>query len=232
MIHRTRNDSPAELVEQNRQWVERLDADPLLDYKREWVNFRGTRAYNATREALNGMYNQKCCFCEINTGDRIVEHFEPKSLNNRRMFEYNNLHLICSGCNSKKGKKDVAEVIDPSIDDPSEHLVFKTEEVDFFDGKGRVTIACVDLNRLELKNLRQAMLNELKYNVDSIVGHLSEVLTIGSLQRHLADLQFIRENSFSESSPFSKLLLDNFGQNIDDLEAIINDRIQEIENVA
>lgn len=230
MIHRNRNTPPVELVTRSQDWNNSLGLDPESDFKSEWDSFRRTHIYHDTRALLSEMYSQKCCFCEIKTGDRIVEHFEPKSLSRHRMFEYDNLHLICSGCNSKKSNKTVTEVIDPSVDNPAEHLVFKTQEVVFCDRRGEVTIASVNLNRVELQDLRQAMLHVLKYKIDSIVGHLSEVLTVDSLRRYMADLHFIRQNNFSESSPFSKLLLDNFERNIDDLELIITNRIQEAEN--
>jgi len=97
------------------------------------------------------MQHEKCCYCEMkipNEGHlKAVEHFKPKSVYKSLTNYWGNLLLACAQCNGKKSdgfpvqltdRIDEAKVlytktkmvkgkpvlIDPSKEDPEEHLDF------------------------------------------------------------------------------------------------------------
>jgi predicted ATPase len=92
------------------------------------------------------------------------------------MYEWNNQYYCCANCNKFKatwfpveGKrvkvltpylelitKEKALLIDPCIDKPEEHLIFKENgDVDFLSPKGKTTIEILKLNRSDLILSRQ-----------------------------------------------------------------------------
>ena len=98
-------------------------------------------------------------------------------------YEWNNLYYCCPNCNQYKSSwfpveglrsaigtkyedivgQEAALLIDPCVDKPEDHLTYKENgEVDFLTAKGKTTIEIIKLNRSDLVEARQRMLEELK----------------------------------------------------------------------
>ena len=105
-------------------------------------------------KALWEMQHEKCCYCENKIPEKghskAVEHVVPKSIIKKLTNDWNNLLLACAQCNGKKSdkfplelfkindpkvtviylkkardfKKGAPLLIDPSKEDPEEHLDF------------------------------------------------------------------------------------------------------------
>jgi len=71
-------------------------------------------------------------FCEDSRGTDI-DHFWPKVPYPERTFVWENLLWVCAGCNRKKGTQFVINgegkprLIDPTADDPWDHLFFDSD---------------------------------------------------------------------------------------------------------
>jgi uncharacterized protein (TIGR02646 family) len=109
------------------------------------------------REVLNEMAPgyQRCMYCGDSQGTS-VDHFEPISRNPVRTFDWLNHLLACSFCNSnQKGSRYPVDadgnalLIDPTVDDPFDHLVLSLSAGEYRarTRKGDETIAVLALNR-------------------------------------------------------------------------------------
>ncbi|MED0686107.1 retron system putative HNH endonuclease [Anoxybacillus ayderensis] len=115
------------------------------------------------REALEQMYNGKCCYCENGIGAESYEHIEhlkPKALPkfHKLTYDWNNLHWCCQICNTSKGDQwdDNNPIVDPTIDDPQQLIEFDvvTGEVIARHPRGETTIKHACLNRKKLVESR------------------------------------------------------------------------------
>ncbi len=101
---------------------------------------------------------QRCMYCGDSQGTS-VDHFEPISRNPIRTFDWLNHLLACSFCNSnQKGSRYPVDengdalLIDPTVDDPFDHLVLSLAAGEYRGRtrKGTQTIAVLGLNRAVL----------------------------------------------------------------------------------
>lgn len=105
-----------------------------------------------TLQAMAGGRN-RCMYCEDNEGTDI-EHFWPKSEHPEKAFSWSNYLLACSYCNSncKRTRFPMSngqpELIDPSADDPSQHLRLlpSNGKYNAIGPKGIPSIEIFDLN--------------------------------------------------------------------------------------
>jgi uncharacterized protein (TIGR02646 family) len=109
------------------------------------------------RETLNRMApgHQRCMYCGDSEGTS-VDHFEPIARNPARTFDWLNHLLACSFCNSsQKGSRfpiddeGQALLIDPTVEDPFDHLVLSLSVGEYRarTRKGTETISVLGLNR-------------------------------------------------------------------------------------
>jgi uncharacterized protein (TIGR02646 family) len=106
---------------------------------------------------------ERCMYCEDSKGTDI-EHFWPKAAYPERAFLWANYLWACSHCNSNEKReqfpldaKNQPLLINPTEDDPLNHLLLITETGDF-DGlseKGIESMRVFGLNRRELSHGRQ-----------------------------------------------------------------------------
>ena len=117
---------------------------------------------NTLREMSGSSF--RCMYCEDSAGTDI-EHFQPKSLYPGEMFKWNNLLLICSGCNRQKGEEFPLDscshplLIDPTVDNPWDYLEFIPEtgkltakfdrEINDYMPKGVATVKVLQLSTRE-----------------------------------------------------------------------------------
>lgn len=130
------------------------------------------------------MYHNHCCYCESIIGKDYatygrIEHLKPKSKFPSSCFDWNNLHWSCEVCNSsyKKDNWDYAHpILDPCIDDISNHLYLDTSTGEYKEKnsspRGSTTIKHTGLNRTGLVKARRAKLIELAkhYNIYKKAG--------------------------------------------------------------
>lgn len=99
-----------------------------------WNRARPTQTMGCVVDELRRMVGARgrCMFCEDSRGVEI-EHFWPKARYPVRTFLWDNLLLICSACNRKKGERfelgatGSPLLIDPTRDDPWDHLYYDSE---------------------------------------------------------------------------------------------------------
>lgn len=82
------------------------------------------------KSALESSSNGKCAFCECKPGDSgnvEVEHFNPKSIYHKFIFDWDNLLPICRKCNDSKSNHDtvVDPIVNPYNDDPALFFYFR-----------------------------------------------------------------------------------------------------------
>jgi uncharacterized protein (TIGR02646 family) len=89
-----------------------------------WRGHRTNKALEAVEQALRAMASgiERCMYCEDSRGCD-VEHFRPRASHPDRMFLWPNLLWICATCNRQKNSAFDDRLIDPTDDDPFDHLV-------------------------------------------------------------------------------------------------------------
>lgn len=106
-------------------------------------------------KALLTMSNDKCCYCECRVGEESkymeVEHFLPKSHRPDLVVDWNNLLPSCKRCNGSKSNHntETEPIIDPSAQNPKEHLLFRAFRLRPKTPLGEMTIDVLKLNHRE-----------------------------------------------------------------------------------
>lgn len=115
----------------------------------------------------------KCAYCEskvrhIHHGD--IEHIYPKSLDESKRFEWDNLTLACEICNQNKSNKDplLEGIQDPYTGEPENILLFTGSFVFGLDKKGISTEKILELNRTELVEQRKEKLEKIHLIIQSV----------------------------------------------------------------
>lgn len=115
----------------------------------------------------------KCAYCEshlLHNAFGETDHFEPVSAVLDLLFDWNNLLLSCTKCNHNKWTYFNPDdpLIDPTKDEPSEHLFFAGAYVYPRNGsqKGARTEFTLDLNRTQLLEKRQERINDIHRMID------------------------------------------------------------------
>jgi uncharacterized protein (TIGR02646 family) len=117
---------------------------------------------------LSRRFHGKCAFCESrmrHVSNPHIEHYRPKAQKRfeHLMFAWENWLLSCGRCNEEKWA-DFPEhagqpcLIDPTTEDPVEHLDFHEAQVIGISSRGQETIRLVGLDRYPLRNERGSWL--------------------------------------------------------------------------
>lgn len=125
--------------------------------------------------------NNKCAYCEsivshVCPGD--IEHILPKKHRPDLIFEWTNLTLACEECNRTR-KSDyynpIEPLINPYIDDPSNHLLAVGPYIFHKPGdkKGELTEKILEFNRVELIERRIERLYQLHNLLDKWTNETS-----------------------------------------------------------
>lgn len=131
-----------------------------------WKAARQTQSLATVVNVLQSMMGprQRCMYCVDSHGSDI-DHFWPKSTYPEHAFRWPNMFLCCTECGRFKGNwfplSDAGQpmLVDPSVDDPWEHLDFDpdtgnlTARYDVIGGapspKGMCTVEILQLDRRE-----------------------------------------------------------------------------------
>jgi uncharacterized protein (TIGR02646 family) len=176
-----------------------IDVDPTL-LEQRWKSARQTKAFHTVIKTLRGMAGstERCMYC-VDSHGCDVEHFRPKQRYTQHAFDWLNFLLCCTECGRFKGDRFPTEnghplLIDPSIDDPWEHLDFDPDTGNLtarFDlakkgwsAKGEKTVELLQFDRREalskvyqttfrrLSNLVQAALNTSSFDSKELLAAL------------------------------------------------------------
>ncbi len=145
MIPVTRPDKPKELTEE------------LQKELTEKFKITGERVWNVPflTKALLDMSHSKCVYSECRLQEEgkhmEVEHYLPKEKYKDKVMEWTNLLPANKKCNGVKGDHDtLAEpIINPCVDIPKEHLIFKYYRFYHKTEKGNITIKVTAINDRE-----------------------------------------------------------------------------------
>lgn len=165
-----RNKAPIELQNKNNK-IKKMDATQI-DTTREWEKFSKSKLKKETLESLQNMYSFCCAYCEgqvENVANGHIEHLKPKYLFPKLIFDYNNLHYSCPKCNTNKQGKYDERMIDPSVDDPEEHIYFKGNFAKAYDERGQIMIDILKLNDVERTRSKANLLNELDEDIEVVI---------------------------------------------------------------
>jgi uncharacterized protein (TIGR02646 family) len=162
-LHRKPIRSESESVLDGLQKKVNASASPRSDLQRMWKARRAGKkrrmAFDDIQSTLKGMASgrERCMYCEDSAGTGI-DHFRPKADYPQWAFQWLNYLWACAGCNSNEkrtafplNKAGKELLLDPTVDDPAEHMKV-APETGFFKGttaRGRKTIQVFGLNRDE-----------------------------------------------------------------------------------
>src|SRR5581483_11342874 len=115
-----------------------------------------------------------CMYCEALVRDVSfgeIEHIKPKIKYQHLEFVWENLGFICQRCNNHKRDQyeDAMPYINPYDEDPEEFLLASGAYVVQKQGnaRGEKTIMDISLNRPELIEHRQELLNRVQKAIDA-----------------------------------------------------------------
>ena len=185
MIRVTRTQKPAVLANNEAKWKKAIRS-ASTDAARKDAQDR--YKHDEIKEALIGMFHEKCAYCEsdithIDYGH--IEHFKPKGTPAyyELAVEWNNLLLACGRCNGaeNKGTKfPLADkggpLVNPAKEEPSKHLRFDLDpkltlaNVLGISKRGKTTQNTLGLNRPQLLKHRSKFVRKLWV----IAGHYHE----------------------------------------------------------
>ena len=166
-----RNKAPLELEKKSNE-IRKIDSTQINPTE-EWEKFSSTKLKKETLKSLQDMYAYCCAYCEAeieNVASGHIEHFRPKSLFPNLMFDYNNLHYCCPKCNTNKKDKYDEKMIDPSVDEPEEHIYFKGISAKAYDERGQIMIDILKLNDADRTRIKANLLNGLDEDIEEIIS--------------------------------------------------------------
>jgi uncharacterized protein (TIGR02646 family) len=198
MISLTKVEEPEVLRANGPGWLKTIE-DKLAAGEIPTETEKGRYRHPQIKDALKVETHGKCAYCEstllhIAFGD--VEHISPKSLKLADTFRWDNLTLACDVCNTYK--KNISNLIDPYVDDPSHHFRFMGPMLYANPNEPRAVITAkqLKLNRPDLVTQRAKRLDA----ISSIMLIIKTTRDVGIKQVMLADL---RENEAADHSEYA-----------------------------
>lgn len=176
MIALQKEEAPEILASNWERWTEILtekSAQGVEPTKAELSRY----AHPDIKAALIKETSGKCAYCEsrirhISPGD--VEHISPKSLTPGHRFQWENLTLACSTCNTNKGAEAISRdnFIDPYSEDPEQAFLWFGPAISGRPGPrcdaAEYAVVLMKLNRDELLSRRQERIENLKRHLDLV----------------------------------------------------------------
>lgn len=168
MIRVNRGPQPPNFDQRRIQWLSSFNRahaqDPEMTISKFWTKIRP----NISEEAryLFRAFHDKCAFCESylgHTESPHIEHYRPKSKYPELTFEWENWLSSCGRCNDKKWAHfplcdDIPCLIDPTTEDPEQHIEFVGYTPIYKTEQGAETIRLIGLDRSPLEEERSRWL--------------------------------------------------------------------------
>ncbi len=145
------------------------------------------------KEKFEGLYHDKCAYCEKRTEEYQIEHYRPKSIYYWLAYSWDNLLVSCGKCNFYKGTKfkvknrvsindyptddihnlgsiyDEIErptLVNPTKEDFYKYLIFSEKgQVDSKNKRVKYTIEACKIDRKKLNDWRKLIYDD--YNRDT-----------------------------------------------------------------
>jgi len=156
--------APDILVQKADDWT-REYIEAINDNSRMTREVRFRYRHRDIKAALRRDSQNKCIYCEGLIGFGESDHIDPVSARPELVVAWNNLGLVCKECNTHKSNYYVpAEpLINPYVDEPSNHLIFLGATVVPMpgDGTGLRTYLLLKLNRIDLIQRRNLRIDRL-----------------------------------------------------------------------
>ncbi|WP_336013094.1 HNH endonuclease [Acinetobacter calcoaceticus] len=156
---------PQILTDNGAEWT-RLHLENIANGVESTTYLKSRYNHSQIKDQIVKETSEKCAYCEsklrhIHHGD--IEHIFPKSLDESKRFEWNNLTLACEICNQNKSNLDpmMNSILDPYIDNPEISLFFCGPLAVGQDTKGISTETIIGLNRTELIEQRKERLEKI-----------------------------------------------------------------------
>lgn len=203
------------------------------------------------KEKLLEMTHNKCCYCETSldiSGNYMeVEHFYPKSCFPDRVVDWANLLPSCKRCNTKKGNINPEKIplINPTINDPKQHLKLDRFRIKGIDEVGKNTIKSLNLNDLDKlmlvrMKIAEALINRIEDIHDLLEdeGVKQNAMKCLQIRNSLQDILEAVQPNKNYSATLSSILLNDENYNniklwlqeeqlwdneLDNLDAVAND---------
>ncbi|MEZ4866802.1 MAG: hypothetical protein R3C14_36110 [Caldilineaceae bacterium] len=175
MIRVYRPNEPPGFRQQRTRWEKELQEaiyDPHpMSMTQLWRKIRQRKAMQVFAEVLFTVFHHKCAFCESKTehvSPLHIEHYRPKNTSAFLvyMFDWHNWLVACMACNSNKGERfDICDdrpcLLDPTTEDPSEHIDFLAAQIIPKTHRGKKTIEQIRLHRIDLTKARALWLLDI-----------------------------------------------------------------------
>jgi uncharacterized protein (TIGR02646 family) len=139
-----------------RRFAEAQEQNSKLTPSRFWTQVRPEMQTDV--QTLFDAFHGKCAFCEScpsHVSSPHIEHYRPKSQFPDQMFVWRNWLLSCGRCNEKKWAHfpdctDQPCLLDPTSEDPADHLDFFEAQILDKTLRGAKTIQIIGLDRAPL----------------------------------------------------------------------------------
>lgn len=132
------------------------------------------------KERLKKMYKSLCCYCESRIGVvefGHIEHRKPKKKFPENTYNWDNLHLACTRCNTKKGNKYSRQhpILDAVTDEIPQHLTYMVDRRGVWPKsltkRGETTVQHTELTDEKLRKNWSEVFNEA-------IGFIGEINTL------------------------------------------------------
>ncbi|TCR07236.1 HNH endonuclease [Neorhizobium sp. JUb45] len=202
MIKLSKLTEPTVLVTNGAAWL----ADLLAAGKNANDGLKSKYRHVDIKRVLTLETNGKCAYCEaklkhVHHGD--VEHIYPKSLDPKKTFKWDNLTLACELCNQNKSNDDptAAQIIDPYITDPDDHIVFAGPVAGHCGSiPGLSTIEIIGLNRPDLIEMRTEHAEKILLIFQQLADKTIPMATRKAIYRNLKKRELSPVGAFSAMS--------------------------------
>src|SRR3989338_2605462 len=155
----------------------------------------------------------KCIYCESKTshvyfGD--VEHMKPKSKFPKLEFDWDNLGYVCAKCNNAKRDTwdDQYPFINPYNENPADFLCAVGHFIYHLAGdkRGEITEKEIDLNRVELIEMRKERIDTVRTLADKYSNETNPTLKNILLKELEKELAYDKPYSMCAKSIFQQTI--------------------------
>ena len=163
MIKLAKGEKPEVLVKNGQSWKAEYVAGVKTGNLKDSQKYR--YRHPNIKESLRTETYEKCAYCEskishIHPGE--TDHIFPVSCRPDLCVDWDNLTLVCSECNRYKLDyyNEQEPLINPYIDEPSDHLTFFGPMVLHRDAMGLRTTRQIELSRIKLIERKQERIEQ------------------------------------------------------------------------
>ena len=164
MIKLTKGEKPEVLVKNGQSWKAEYVAGVKTGNLKDSQRYR--YRHPSIKGALRAETHEKCAYCEskishIHPGE--TDHIFPVFHRPDLCVDWDNLTLVCSECNRRKLDyyNEEEPLVNPYVDEPSDHLIFFGPMVLHWDAMGFRTRKKIGLSRTQLIERKQERIEQL-----------------------------------------------------------------------